>query len=170
MQSTAASGSTVIQNAIEQFDLQGDRDTMWGYGEGWQEAEYSSLLGVWRWTSARASLQIAGPPRAVRITMTVESPLRYFAEPPLVRVRAGDREVAVSSIASAREWTFDVPADALAASGGVVTIETDKTFTPAERGGAADQRRLGLRVFSIRVSNSLTASETSPNLRPPNVR
>ena len=170
VQSTAASGSAVIQTAIEQFDLQGDNDTMWGYGEGWQEAEYSPLLGVWRWTSARASLLIAGPPRAVRITMSVESPLRYFAEPPLVRARAGDREVAVSSIASAREWTFDVPADALASSGGIITIETDKTFTPAERGSAADQRRLGLRVFSIRVSNSLTASETSPNLRSPNVR
>jgi hypothetical protein len=87
-----------------------------------------------------------------------------------VRARAGDREIAVSSIASAREWMFDVPADALAASGGVITIETDKTFTPAERGSAADQRRLGLRVFSIRVANSLTAPESSPNLRPPNDR
>ena len=170
VQSTAASGSAVIQTAIEQFDLQGDEDTMWGYGEGWQEAEYSPLLGVWRWTSARASLQIAGPPRAVRITMTIESPLRYFPEPPRVRARAGDRQIAVSSIASAREWAFDVPADALAATGGVITIDTDKTFTPAERGRGADQRPLGLRVFSIRVSNLLTAPETSPNLRPPNVR
>jgi hypothetical protein len=93
--------------------------------------------------------------------MMIESPLRYFPEPPIVRARAGDREIAVSSIASAREWTFDVPADALAASGGVITIETDKTFAPSERGNAPDQRRLGLRVFSIRVSNSLTAPETS---------
>ncbi len=38
---------------------------MWGYGEGWQEAEYSMALGVWRWTSDRATLRIAGPPRAV---------------------------------------------------------------------------------------------------------
>jgi hypothetical protein len=160
VQSTAIAGSAPIPTAIEQFDLQGDQDTMWGYGEGWQEAEYSPQFGVWRWTSDRASLRIAGP-RAVRITMTIESPLRYFPEPPLVRARAGGREVAVSSIASAREWTFDVPADSLAASGGIITIETDKTFTPAERGSAADQRRLGLRVFSIRVSNSLTAPETS---------
>ncbi len=160
VQSTAVSGAATIPTAIEQFDLQGDQDTMWGYGEGWQEAEYSPQLGVWRWTSGRASLRIAGP-RPVRITLTIESPLRYFPEPPLVRARAGERELAVSSIASAREWTFDVPADALAASGGVVTIETDKTFTPAERGSAPDQRRLGLRVFSIRVSNSLTAPETS---------
>jgi hypothetical protein len=170
VQSTAATGNAVIPTAVEQFDLQGDQDTMWGYGEGWQEAEYSPSLGVWRWTSERASLQIAGPARGVRITMTLESPLRYFPEAPSVRARAGDREIAASSIASAREWTFDVPADAVAASGGIITIETNKTFSPAERGSAADQRRLGLRVFSIRVSKSLTASETSPNLRPPNDR
>jgi hypothetical protein len=161
VQSTAVSGNAVIQTAIEQFDLQGDADLMWGYGEGWQEAEYSPQLGVWRWTSDRASLQIIGPARTVRITMTIESPLRYFPEPPIARARAGTREIAVSSIASAREWTFDVPADAIAASGGVITIENDKTFAPSERGNAPDQRRLGLRVFSIRVSNSLTAPETS---------
>ena len=90
VQSTAASGNAVIQTAIEQFDLQGDADTMWGYGEGWQEAEYSPQLGVWRWTSDRASLQIVGPPRAVRITMTIESPLAIFPGA-TARARAGRR-------------------------------------------------------------------------------
>jgi Protein of unknown function (DUF2723) len=161
VQSAAVSGSAVIQTAIEQFDLQDDQATMWGYGGGWQEAEYNPSFGVWRWTSDRSTLLIAGPPRAVRITMTIESPLRYFDEAPLVHVRAGDREVAVSTIASSRDWTFDVPADVLAASNGAVTIETNKTFVPAERSGGADQRRLGLRVFAIRLSHPLTAAETS---------
>jgi hypothetical protein len=80
----------------------------------------------------------------------LESPLQYFPEAPLVRARAGDREVAMSTIGAAGEWTFDVPADALAASSGALTIETDKIFVPAERGGA-DKRRLGLRVFTISV-------------------
>jgi hypothetical protein len=83
----------------------------------------------------------------------IESPLRYFDEAPLVHARAGDRELAVSAIASAREWTFDVPADALAASNGIVTLETNKTFVPAERGAAADKRRLGLRVFAVSAIN-----------------
>lgn len=159
IQSAATSGSGVIQTAVEQFDLQDEQATMWGYGDGWLEAEYNPSLGVWRWASDRSTLTIAGPPRAVRITLSIESPLRYFDEAPLVHVRAGDREVAVSTIASSRDWSFDVPADALAASGGTVTIETNKTFVPAERSGGADKRRLGLRVFSIRVSNSLTAAE-----------
>jgi hypothetical protein len=100
--------------------------------------------------------------------MTIESPLRYFAVAPLVRARAGDRELAVTTMGSAQEWTFDVPADAIAAASGAVTIETDKTFVPSEGSGGADQRRLGLRVFSITVleaptdaSNSLTDAEKS---------
>ena len=70
-----------------------------------------------------------------------------------MRARAGDREIAVATIASDREWTFEVPADALAASNGAVTIETNQTFVPAERGAAADNRRLGLRIFSISARN-----------------
>lgn len=161
VQSSAVSGTAAIPSAVEQFDLQDSDVTMWGFDEGWQEAEYNMALGVWRWTSDRATLRIAGPPRAVRITLTLESPLRYFDQAPTVRARAGGRELAVSSIAAGGDWSFDVPADALAASDGAVTIETDKVFVPAEGGAVPDRRRLGLRVFAIHVSNSLTAPETS---------
>jgi hypothetical protein len=149
VQSAAVSGAAPIPTAIEQFDLQDEQSTMWGYDEGWQEAESNPALGVWRWTSERSTLRIAGPPRAVQITLQIESPLRYFAEPPLVRARAGDREVAAATIDAAREWAFEVPADALLASNGAVTIETNQTFVPAERGAAADHRRLGLRILAI---------------------
>lgn len=151
IQSTTATGSAPTETAIEQFDLQDDQSTMWGYGEGWQEAEFSQALGVWRWTSERAALRIIGPPRSVQITMSIESPLRYFDPAPVVKVRSGDREIASATIDAAKEWTFEVPADVLAASGGIVSIETDRTFTPAERSGGADRRHLGLRVFAIRV-------------------
>ena len=153
VQSAAVAGSAAIPTAIEQFDLQNEDATIWGYDEGWQETEYSPALGVWRWASERATLRIAGPTRSVEITLRIESPLKYFDEAPLVRARAGERELAVSTIASDREWTFEAPADALAASNGTVTIETDKTFVPAERGAAADKRRLGLRIFGISARN-----------------
>ena len=67
---TVESTPQTIPTAIEQFDVQDEQSTMWGYDQGWQEAEYSMALGVWRWTSDRATLRIAGPPRAVRITLT----------------------------------------------------------------------------------------------------
>ncbi len=156
VQSTAS-----IPAAIEQFDLQDEDVTMWGYDEGWQEAEYSVALGVWRWTSEQATLRIAGPARAVRVSLSIESPLRYFDAPAHVRVIAGDREIAAATIGESREWVFDVPADALSVASGVLKLSTDKSFVPSDRGLGPDRRRLGLRVFATRVSNSLTAAETT---------
>ena len=159
--SLSTSGAVPIPTAIEQFDLQGADDFMWAYDQGWQEAEYSPAFGVWRWTTERATLRIIGAPRPLRVRLSVESPLRYFDDAPLVRALAGDRELAATTISASREWSFDVPADALAASGGAITIETNQTFVPAESSGVADQRRLGLRVFSVQVSNLLTPTEVS---------
>ncbi|MGE0862664.1 MAG: DUF2723 domain-containing protein [Vicinamibacterales bacterium] len=161
IQSNPVSGTAEVRTAIEQFDLQGPDRLMWGYGDGWNEAEYNNVLGVWRWTSERATLRIAGPSQDVRIALTVESPLRYFEAPAAVRVRAGDREIAATTLADTGAWAFTVPAAALAASGGMVTIETDRTFVPAERGGGADNRRLGLRILAIDVANSLTPAEVT---------
>jgi hypothetical protein len=134
---------------------------MWAYDSGWQESEYSPALGVWRWTTERSTLRIIGPARALRVKLAVESPLRYFEDASLVRAMAGARELAVTTISASREWSFDVPADALVAAGGLISIETNQTFVPAERSGAADQRRLGLRVFLVQVSNLLTPPEVS---------
>ena len=161
VRSTAVSGNAPIPTAIEQFDVQDAADFMWAYDAGWQEAEFSPAFGVWRWTSDRATLRIVGPRQSLRISLWIESPLRYFDEAPLVRASSGSRELAATTLSASREWSFDVPAAALAASGGAVTIETDHTFVPAERGGTGDQRRLGLRVFAIRVSNLLTPTEVS---------
>ena len=158
---TIQSRPASVPTAIEQFDLQGADDVMWAYDRGWQEAESSPALGVWRWTTERATLRIIGAPRSLRVTMSVESPLRYFDDASLVRVLTGERQLAAATISSSREWSFDVPADALAASGGAITIETNQAFVPAERSGGADQRRLGLRVLSVQVSNLLTPPEVS---------
>jgi len=168
VQSAAVSGAAPVQTAIEQFDLQDATATMWGYDEGWQEAEFNTAFGVWRWASDRATLRIAGPPRALRVSMTFESPLRYFDQPSQVRVRAGSRQLGEFTLDANRELTVDVPADALTLSSGTITIETNQAFVPAERGGGTDRRRLGLRVFAVKVSevttnvsNSLTAAETT---------
>lgn len=159
--STAVTGTEPVPTAIEQFDLQDEDTLMWGYDQGWQEAEYVPSFGVWRWASERATLRIVGPAAAVRVTLPIESPLRYFDQAPHVRVMAGDRELAVSTVSKTIEWTVDVPADALAASGGLVTIETDRVFVPADRGGSQDRRHLGLRILGARVSNSLTPREVT---------
>lgn len=161
IQSGALSGSAVIPTAIEQFDLQDPQTLMWGYGEGWNEAEYNTTLGVWRWTSDRAMVRITGPSQDIRVTLLVESPLRYFDAPASVRVKAGDREIATTLLGATETWSFLVPGETLAGSGGVLTIETDRTLVPSERDGGADRRRLGLRVLALHVANSLTPAEVT---------
>jgi hypothetical protein len=48
-------------------------------------------------------------------------------------------------------WSFRVPASALEASGGAITIETDQFFRPADRGQGADRRALGLRIYQVKI-------------------
>ena len=64
VQSTAVSGAASIPTAIEQFDLQSSGALMWGYGDGWHEAEFNQTLGVWRWASDRSTLRIIGATKA----------------------------------------------------------------------------------------------------------
>jgi hypothetical protein len=79
--------------------------------------------------------------------MVVESPRRYFNGPAHVRVLAGSVTLATLTVDDgSTEIRVDIPATALGAG---VTIETDQTFLPAERGGSTDPRRLGLRVLSL---------------------
>jgi hypothetical protein len=141
-----------IPTAIEQFDLQSSGSLMWGYDEGWFEAEYTPALGVWRWTSESASLRILNATSPVALTITVESPARYFDSPPTVRLRAGEVVIAQTDFSSQTTWRVLVPADALQRANGRVTLETNRTFVPADMSGQADQRQLGLRVFHVNVA------------------
>ena len=62
IQSRPPRGDAPIPTAIEQFDLQDPARLMWGYDEGWQEAEYS-----------RRSASGAGPASVQRCA----SPVRH---------------------------------------------------------------------------------------------
>lgn len=146
--------AVTVPTAIEQFDLQPPDTLVWGYGAGWHEAEFSPALGMWHWTSERATLRLWGATADVRVTMDVESPVRYFGQASRVVVNVGEREIEAATIDAPGTWSFVVPADALNAGEGAITIETAQTFVPAERDGGADRRRLGLRVFGIRVESS----------------
>ena len=80
-----------------------------------------------------------------------ESPLRYFDKPPHVTIRAGNQVLATAEPSSDFELDVKVPASALAASDGMLTIETDQSFVPYERTGSPDRRTLGLRLFEMTI-------------------
>jgi hypothetical protein len=148
-------GQYAAAGAVEQFDLQDAGTAMVGYAAGWHEQELNTPTGLlWRWTSARASLLIPPVGRNVVLQVRGESPLRTFARPSRVTVRAGDRVLLKVEVAADFAWSIDIPADVLAASDGTVTIDTDQTFRPADRGENQDRRALGLRVFQVTVKPS----------------
>jgi len=151
--SVAADGSTrQLAVGLEQFDLQSSGVPMVGAETGWYEPEYNPRTAqAWRWTSENAVLWVRPVGRNVTLTLTGESPLRYFDSAPTVIVVAGTRELARFKPSSDFTQSVVLPDAVLAASGGRVTINSDKVFVPAERGGPPDRRRLALRIYSFSV-------------------
>jgi hypothetical protein len=138
--------------ALEQFDLQSPGVPMIGAGSGWYEPEYNPRTSqAWRWMSERAVLWVRPLGRDVTLTLLGESPLRYFDGAPTVIVSAGPRELARFNPSSDFTQSIRVPADALAAADGRITISSDKMFVPADRGGPPDRRHLALRIYSYSV-------------------
>jgi hypothetical protein len=137
--------------AVEQFDLQPVTGLIHAFGNGWYEYEYDNATGrTWRWTSDHAELRIA-PAQAVRVTIRGESPVKYFHVVPTIRMTAGGRVVAALRPADDFTWQVTVPAADVMRSNGIVAIESDRVYLPGVAEGTSDARRLGLRLFEVRV-------------------
>ena len=106
---------------------------------------------TWRWTSERSVLRITGATGDVKIVLSGESPLRYYDQPPLVKVTAAERTVAQFRPAADFDWTVTVPYEDVQRAGGAIAIETDPVYLPGPAEGTADARRLGLRLHECRV-------------------
>jgi hypothetical protein len=150
--SAAGGAATPVQASVEQFDLQAATAVVFGYGRGWHEPELAPATGrSWRWSSESAVLVVHHAGRDVRVRIRGESALRYFDEPPVVRLLAGDVPLGEWRPADDFAWEVDVPAAALERAGGRLTLTTSRTFVPAERGEGEDRRRLGLRVYGVEI-------------------
>lgn len=146
----------VIESAVEQFDLQPARDLVVGYGRGWYELEVEAR-GVrrrpWRWTSASSDLVVHnGTGGDLLLRIEGDAPHGWLEAPPVALVRAGRNVIARAVLAPHFTWDVPIDADALASAGGLVTIETSRTFSPAESGRTGDARRLGLRIFACSLT------------------
>lgn len=141
-----------ISTAIEQFDIQPTSVPLFGFGPGWHEMEYDPVSGrSWRWSSDAATLVAHHAGRDLTLWVRGESPLRYFDTAPSVTVRAG-RDL-IGRFSPSRDFAekIRVSADALDRASGRLTITTDQTFVPDERSGNGDRRRLGLRIYEVRL-------------------
>ncbi len=137
------------QVAIEQFDFEPVGGMLFGFGEGWHEAEYNQATGRrWRWTSERAVLRVRSGGQAALLSVKGETD--PSASDPRVIVRAGGRVVVDEAIG--RHFSFDVamPAALFVPGDNQVTIETNETHVPADlTAGSQDRRRLGLLISGL---------------------
>jgi hypothetical protein len=148
----AAAGGQAVRAAIEQFDLQDERQVVHGYDEGWHELEYNPITGrLWRWSSESAKVRIHSAGRDVRLRVTGELSSKDFSRPSLVTIRAGAVTLGTQEASAAFSIETTVPAGVLEQAGGVVTLDTNQTFVPDERAHNGDKRRLGLRVYGLTV-------------------
>jgi hypothetical protein len=150
--SAHADAGTSPPIGLEQFDVQSVGTAIWGFHLGWHVREFDRRTGrLWRWTTERATLVSRPTGRDVTMTLVGQSPLTDLGEAPTVTIRAGDEPVARLTPAAAFAEEIRLPADALDRSGGLIVIETDRMFVPAEWGIGSDRRRLGLRIFELTI-------------------
>ena len=149
---SAASAGNQVHVSLEQFDLQPDGVTMAGFMDGWFEPEYDPRTSrAWRWMSEKAVVWVRPVGRDLTLTVSAESPRRYFDVTPSIRLSLAGQELARLSPVSDFTQEVRLPAQLLEAAGGRVIVESDRWFVPADRGESADPRHLALRVYDVRV-------------------
>jgi hypothetical protein len=149
----ASAGSRL---AVEQFDASVKRSLV-GFGDGWHEPELNPRTGArWRWLSERGELQAWLPVKRlsldrlespnVTLHLQGESPLTYFSGPSTLTIRSAGRVVFTRVLNADFVIDLPVPDPRL----GPIVLETDQTFSPADRSRrSADRRHLGLRIFRV---------------------
>ena len=137
---------------LEQFDFAADDVVMAGFGDGWQEPEVEVDTGrTWRWAGPHATLMVcaSGP---ARLTLAGESPGRYFERPSTFIVAVDGREVSRFTAEADFTQVIDLPAHLFTSIPARLTIDSDQSFVPAERGDSPDRRELAQRFFRVEVT------------------
>lgn len=148
----AGEGGASPRVGLEQFDAAPDDQFLYALADGWNELEDNPVAALqWRWTTARSAIVVRNTHDDLVLEIAGESPLKSFPTPPRVTVKAGDQPLATFSPQEDFSERIALPAAALQQAGGRVTIETNETFRPSDK-GSVDHRELGLRLYSIRIT------------------
>jgi hypothetical protein len=147
------SGGPQLPVYLDQFDVQPEGVEMFGYAEGWHAPEYDPQTAVaWRWVSERSALWVRPLGSDIVLTISGESPMRYFDSPPAVVLSVAGHEIRRFVPTADFTEMIQLPAALLEAGGGRVTIESNRWFVPTERGDSVDKRHLALRIYSVSVA------------------
>lgn len=141
-----------VPTAIDQFNVQSADRVVFGFGDGWYEQEYDPVVNhLWRWTDRRATLRIHHGGRNLRLRITGHAPAAWLGGPTNITVRAGDMVFRRVTVSQDFELRARVSTEALDRSGGLLTIESDRTFVPDAVLRNGDRRTLALRVADLRI-------------------
>ena len=137
----------------------GRESSMLFYEDGWYGQETDPASGErWRWIADRAGLTFRNPRADVTLYLDVQAAPRSAVEgPQRVRVSLGDGVLhdGVLEPGERRFLEIGLPGREMG-DGGTVTLglDVDPSFVPAEgASGAADERRLGARVYYAYVDD-----------------
>ena len=163
VRSAPTSGTTSVATAVEQFDVQSAGALMWAYGAGFHEAEFDNLRALsWRWMSERAEVEVAQVAGDATLMLRGEAPLTYFPVASTLTVRSGDVVLGTLQLSGDFEVRIGVLESRLRAGDGRLVLTTTQTFSPAERHGTNDHRRLGLRLFAVQLTPGLLPRAAVP--------
>ncbi len=157
------SGTQPVAASVEQFDLQSPGALMWAFGTGFHEPELDSARALsWRWMSERAEIEVAQAAGDATLVLRGEAPLTYFDGPSTLEVRCGEVVLGKVALSGDFEVRMGVLEGQLLAGQGRIVLTTSQTFAPAERSGTSDRRRLGLRLFEVRLTPGLLTRAAVP--------
>lgn len=163
VRSAPVSGPQPVATAVEQFDVQSPGALMWAYGAGFHELEFDSVQArSWRWMSERAEIEVGQAAGDATLVLRGEAPLTYFSGPSTLEVRCGDVSLGRLDLTGDFEVRVGVREGSLLASGGRIVLTTSQAFSPAERDGTDDRRRLGLRLFEVSLVPGLQSRVPGP--------
>jgi hypothetical protein len=153
LRAAVPSGSgSVVDVALEQFDVQSGRKPVLALAQGWYEPELESTSGEsWRWAGQRAVMIVRNFERDVVIAITADDPTRTLGRGMVLQVRAGGRIVANQRFDHKVLWKVPIAADVIKRAGGTLTLISDAAFIPSRSQRNGDDRELSLRVLDIDV-------------------
>jgi hypothetical protein len=156
LESRGVDGGRGPEVAIRQFGLQRTGGVVYGFGEGWHEAEYNPASGArWRWTSGRSLLEVRGTAQPLVLVLRGESSRPYYDTPPRVRVTADGR--LLHDFTPTEDFTerIAIPVGVWRGGRATVVIESDRVYLPGAVEGTGDPRRLGLRLWDVQIDTVL---------------
>jgi hypothetical protein len=136
---------------IEQFDLQSADSVVYGFESGWYAQAFDGAAPrPWRWMGPHATLRVHAARQDLTLRILGEVPLEHMGGVPRLEVRAGNERLAWRLLNTENvDLRITVPARALDASGGVLTLALDRSFVPDAVLRNGDRRRLTLRVYQL---------------------